>query len=210
MKSSILILVFLIVPFVLFSASSPKDVKFSKGKIFFQNGDTVNVYIKVAKLYDLQSGIQYLDTAGNEHSLLPSKAKGFCLLYKNETLYFESRKDLKMVLFSSKKSKSSFVNKVSGGNMPLYYFVEKKLVMDGIDQVSVEFPHYMILLNQEWISISTKYFVNDFRKLVSSLKGEYNAEQMKALMNEIIDGKYKFEDTPVVVEKFRKIPVAEN
>ena len=138
MKSSILILVFLIVPFVLFSASSPKDVKFSKGKIFFQNGDTVNVYIKVAKLYDLQSGIQYLDTAGNEHSLLPSKAKGFCLLYKNETLYFESRKDLKMVLFSSKKSKSSFVNKVSGGNMPLYYFVEKKLVMDGIDQVSVE------------------------------------------------------------------------
>ena len=210
MKTTALILFFAFVSFGLFSDDIAKDVKYSRGKIFLQNNDTVDVYVKVESLYNMQSSIQYVDSTGNEYFLLPSNASGFCLLYKNDTMYFESRKDLKMVLFSSKKSKSSFIHRVSNGNLPLYYFVEKELVSDGIDQVLADFPRYMVLLDQEWFSITVKYFVSDFKKLISNLKGEYNMEQMKALMNEIEDGKYKFEDTPLIIERSNKIPAAHN
>ena|GEM_PF-1060794 len=210
MKTTALILFFAFVTFGLFSDDMAKDVKYSRGKIFLPNNDTLDVYIKVESLYNMQSGIQYVDSTGNEYSLIPSKAKGFCLLYKNDTMYFESRKDLKMVLFSSRKSKSSFIHRISNGNLPLYSFVEKKLVRDGIDQVLADFPRYMVLLDQEWFSITVKYFVSDLKRLFSNLKGEYNAEQMKALMNEIEDGKYKFEDTPLIIERSNKIPAAHN
>ena len=166
MKTSALIIFFAFVPFGLFSNEIAKDVKYSRGKIFLKNNDTVDVYVKVESLYNMQSGIQYVDSTWNEYSLIPSKASGFCLLYQNDTMYFESRKDLKMVLFSSKKSKSSFIHRVSNGNLPLYYFVDKELVMDGIDQVSADFPRYMVLLDQEWFSITVKYFVSDFKKLI--------------------------------------------
>lgn len=56
----------------------------------------------------------------------------------------------------------------------------------------------MILQNMEWFLITDKFFVNYFKKLISNLKGEYNAEQMNALMNEIENGKYKFKDTTLV------------
>ena len=138
MKTTALFIIFIIVPVCLFSQQIAKDGKYSKGKIFLQNNDTVNVYVKVESIYNMQDGILYLDSVGNEHPLLPSKAFGFCLLYKNDTMNFESRKDLNMVLFVSKKTKNNFVYRISGGSLPLYYFIEKQLVMDGIDQVQAD------------------------------------------------------------------------
>ena len=125
-------------------------------------------------------------------------------------MYFESRKDLNMVLFVSKKTKNNFIYRISGGSLPLYYFIEKQLVMDGIDQVQAERPRYLVLFDQDWYPISSKYFVGEFRKLFSNLKEKYNAKEMKVLLNEILDGKYNFEDTPAVIERLRKIPSAQN
>lgn len=210
MRTSLLIFILVIVPFCLFSEAIVKDGKYSKGKIFFQKNDTLNVYVKVESIYNMQDGIHYLDSTGNEHSLLPSKATGFCLLYKNDTMYFESRKDLNLVLFVSKKTKHKFVYRVSDGSLPLYYFVEKQLVMDGIDQVQADRPRYLVVFDDEWYSISSKYFINEFRKLFSNLKGTYDARELKALLNEIADGKYNFEDTPAIIERLSKIPVSQN
>ncbi len=210
MKTSLLLFIFIIVPFCLFSQQIVKDGKYSMGKIFLQKSDTVNVYVKVESIYNMQDGIQYLDSAGNEHSLLPSKALGFCLLYKNDTMYFESRKDLNMVLFVSRKTKNNFVYRISGGSLPLYYFIEKQLVMDGIDQVQADRPRYLVLFDQDWYPISSKYFIGEFQKLFSNLKDVYNAKEMKVLLNEIIDGKYSFEETPAVIDRLSKLTKAQN
>lgn len=208
MKTNILIFIFGIIPFWLFSNIDAKDVKYSRGKIYLPNNDTVNVYVRSESIYNMQSGIHYLDSTGTEHSLVPTKAKGFVLLYKNDTMEFESRKDLKMVLFTSKKSKSSFIYRVSNGHLPLFYFVEKQLVMDGIDQVLSDFPRYMILLDQEWFSVTPKSFVSDLKKLVSNLKGELNTDQINLLWKDVVDEKYKFGDTPLFIERLNKIPAA--
>lgn len=210
MKTITLALLFAIVPFLLFSDPATKDDKYTRGKIFLQNNDTINVYIKVASLSQMQSGIQYVDSIGKEHSLLPSKAKGFCLLNKNNTLYLESRRDLKTVLLPSKKSKSCFIYRVSNANIPLYYYIEEQLVMKGIDMIKVDSPRYMILFDQEWISLTPKYFVSDFRSLVSNLKGDLDSEKLNALLQKVIDGEYKFDDTPIVIESLNKIPAAKN
>ena len=210
MKTTALIFILVIVPFCLFSQQIVKDGKYSKGKIFLQKNDTMNVYVKVESIYNMQDGIQYLDSAGKEHSLLPSKSLGFRLLYKNDTMYFESRKYLNMVLFVSKKTKSNFIYRVSGGSLPLYYFIEKKLVMDGIDQVQADRPRYLVLFDQDWYPISSKYFTGEFQKLFSNLKDVYNAKEMKALLDEIVDGKYNFEETPAVIERLSKMTKAQN
>jgi len=210
MKIALLILIFAISPFWLFSDEKTKDTKYSRGKIYLLNNDTVDVYVKSEPVYDMQGGIHYLDSTGTAFSLLPSKAKGFSLLYKNDTMNFESRKDLKMVLFTSKKSKSNFIYWVSNGSLPLYYFVEKQLVMDGIDQVKVDVPRYMVLVDQDWFSITSKSYAADFTRLISNLKEVYNNEQMKALLTEVADGKYKFDDTPLVIARLTKIPAFKN
>lgn len=61
----------------------------------------------------------------------------------------------------------------------------------------------MVLMNQKWFSITKKYFVNDFKKLILNLKGVYNGKQIHALMNVIEDGKYTFQDTPLILERFK-------
>lgn len=125
-------LFFAIVPFSLFSNINAKDVKYPLGG----DNDTINVCIKVDSIYNMQSSIQYVDSTGNDYSLDPSKTMGFCLYYNNDRMYFESRKNLKMILFGLKKSRSSFIQQVSTGNLTLCYFVKKKLVMDGVDMIS--------------------------------------------------------------------------
>ena len=208
MKYNALLLFLLLVPMWLSADEKVKDVKYSRGKVFLQNGDTVNAYIKSEALYNLQSGIQCLDSLGNEYSLLPSNSKGFCMMFKKDTMYFESRRDLKTVLFTSKKSKSSFIYRISNGKLPLYYFVEKGLKMDGIDQVTVELPRYLILLDQEWYSLTKKYFVNDFKKLVTNLKGVLDKEQLDKLYFEVADEKFEFDNAPLLLEKLNKMPAA--
>ncbi len=208
MKTKALIIMLALVPFWLFSEVSAKDNKYSRGKIFLLNNDTIEVFIRSEPLFNLQNGIHYLDSTKRECSMLPANSKGFCLIYKNDSMYFESRKDLKLVLLSSKKSKSSFVHRVSTGNLPLYYFVEKQLVMNGIDQVSSEYPRYIVLHDQEWYSLTPKNFISDFKKLISNLKGVFDSARMQALLQEVADAKYNFETTPLLIEKLKQIPAA--
>ncbi len=206
MKTKALIIMLSFIPFWLFSEVSAKDNRYSRGKIFLLNNDTIDVFIRSEPLFNLQNGIHFLDSTKKERSLLPANSKGFCLIYDNDSMYFESRKDLKLVLLTSKKSKSSFIHRISTGNLPLFYFIEKQLVMVGIDQVLSEFPRYIVLHDQEWYSLTPKYFVTDFKKLISALKGVYNTARMQVLLQEVADEKYNFETTPVLIEKLKQIP----
>jgi hypothetical protein len=210
MKYNVLMFILLIIPMWLLSDEISKDLKYAHGKLFLQNNDTINVYIKVESIYKMQSEIQYIDTTGHEFILLPSKAKGFCLMYQNDTMYFESSRDLKMVLFTSKKAKSSFIYRISNGKLPLFYVVEKELKMDGFDQITVDAPRYLILLDQEWYPITPKYFVSDFNKIFSNLKSEYDAKQLKLLQNEIVERNFMFDHTPIIISKLNMIPSIKN
>lgn len=210
MKNIVLMLIFALSPFFLSADEISKDLTYAHGKLFLQNNDTINVYIKVESIYKMQNGIQYVDTVGHEFTLLPNKAKGFCLMYKNDTMYFESRKDLKMVLFTSKRTKSSFIYRISNGKLPLFYYVEKELKMDGIDQVTVDTPRYLILLDNEWFSLTKKYFASDFKKLISNLKGVLNKGQMDKLYYDVADEKFNFDNAPLLIEKLNNIPEANN
>ena len=202
MKKYILSFLLIIISTVLFASDPVQNVKYSHGKIYLQNKDTIEVYIKNESLFKMQSGIHYLDKTGHEISLSPSKATGFSLFYKDDTLLFESRTDINPFVFTSKKDRSSFINRVSTGKLPLYYFINEKFFMEGKDMVTADIPVYMIPFNQDWFSISEENFVNDFKKLISRLKREYDENQLNALLLKLAKGNYKFEETPLIIEKF--------
>lgn len=201
MKTLILLLVF--APLFMQAVNLiPKD-KYAHGKIFLLNHDSVEVYIKIDKIYNLQNGIQYVDTTGKEFTLKPENARGFKLVYPNETMVFESRNDLGSALFQSKNKNYSFVLRVFNGNLPLYYFIETKLAMDGIDQVEQERSRYFVRFGGEWYSFSKENFKNDGKKLLSLLKREgYNTKNLRLNLD---TGLFKFEDTPIFISECAKL-----
>ena len=174
----------------------PKD-KYAHGQIFLLNNDTLSVYVKIENISDLQNGIQYVDTTGKELTLKPENSRGFILVYPNDTMFFESRNDMGSALFQSKKKNYSFVHRVFSGKLPLYFFIEIKLVMDGMDQVEQERPRYFVRFRGEWYPITKENFKNDGRKLLSLLKREgYNTKNLNSKLDADL---YKFEDTPIFI-----------
>jgi len=117
----------------------PKE-QYAHGMIYLLNRDTIEAYIKVKEIVKMQERIELIDTAGFEYSVKPSQAAGFCLLFPEDTMVFESRDDLVNAIFKSKKEPYSFLLRLKEGNMPLYYFFEEKLEMSGVDQIWVEKP----------------------------------------------------------------------
>lgn len=148
----------------------------------------------------MQKGIQYVDSKGFEYTTDPFKAKGFWLIYQEDTMVFESRSDIDKALFQPKKASTCFVLRIKKGNLPLYYFLDERLEMDGIDQVLREKPFYLLWFKEEWYPISKEHFTNDFRKVISMLKKAGFENEIKELVANFIEAKYKFEDTPEVIK----------
>ncbi len=205
MKTNLLFLLLVIVPFCLVANDlKPKD-KYATGKVFLLNNDTVNVYIKVETLYNMQNGIQYVDTMGVEHVLKPSEAKGFSLIYPSEIMIFESRHDLTKVVFQPRNPDHYFVPRILEGKLTLYYFIEKKLVMDGIEQVEAEKARYLVRYSEEWYPVTKEYFNVSCRKIFTVLKREGFGTQIKALVREFDAEKYQYEDTPALINKCNQL-----
>ena len=210
MKTKLLFLSLVIISFCLFANDLLSKDKYAHGKVFLMNHDTLNVYVKVESLYNMQNGIQYVDSIGIEHLLNPAKAKGFNLVYSDGTMVFESRNDLTKVLFQLKNPGYYFVQRILDGKLSLYYFVEKKLVMEGIDQVLIEKARYFVRINEEWYTITKEYFKNDCRKIFSILKREGFVNEIKAMINDIDSDKYKYEDTPTIIDRCNHLILSGN
>lgn len=205
MKTKLFLLILTIIPIGLIADDLlPKD-KYANGKLFLINKEVSDVYIKVEPIYAMQQGITYVDPKGMEYKTDPFKAKGFWLIYPGDTMVFESRNDIDKALFQSKRSSQSFVLRIQKGNMPLYYFVDERLEMDGIDQVLRQKMYYILRFNDEWYPISKEHFTNDFRKVISSLKKAGFENEIKSVFSDFIEAKYKFEDTPELIKLFEKL-----
>jgi hypothetical protein len=202
MKLLTLILFGVTVTFSLFAKEKDKNAKYAHGQVFLLNNDTMSVYIKIEKISQMQNGIQYVDSMGMEFELKPFDAKGFNLIYPDDTIYFESRNDLDRALFQSKKKDWYFVHQALKGKLSLYYFIESKLEMEGLDQILIEKSLYFVWYKNVWYKISEELFKNDFKKFGTVLKRDGFEDKIKTLLTEIIAGEYKFEDTPLLISKF--------
>jgi hypothetical protein len=205
MKKGLFILMMVIIPYFLFAHElQPKD-KYANGKVFLLNKSVSDIYIKVETISRMQKGIQYVDSKGFEYATDPFKANGFWLIYPEDTMVFESRSDIYKALFQPKKASTCFVLRVKKGRLPLYYFLDERLEMDGIDQVLREKPYYLLQFKEEWYPISKEHFTNDFRKVISILKKAGFEKEIKELIAGFIEAKYKFEDTPEVIKLCEKL-----
>ncbi len=170
--------------------------EYAIGKVFLVNNDTLSVYIKIDRLINLQNSIMYVDTTtGKEYILKPEKAKGFCLIYPDDTMYFESIPDFQRALFHAKYKKVFFVHCLQKGKIPLYYFVDIKLVKEGLDMVPTERGRYFALFRDEWFPVSKESYWTDSRKILSALKSFAVPKEWKDLVLKVDSSQLKFEDT---------------
>jgi hypothetical protein len=203
-----------IVSFILLMALAPishfagdllQKEQYANGKVFLLNKSVSDVYIKVESIAKMQKGVQYVDSKGLEYNTDPFKAKGFWLIYPEDTMVFESRNDIDKALFQPKKASTCFVLRIQKGNLPLYYYLDERLEMEGIDQVLREKPYYLLRFREEWYPISKEHFTNDFRKVISMLKKAGFESELKEMIAGFIEAKYKFEDTPEVIKLCEKL-----
>ncbi len=192
-------------PFILLAGTIDPKEQYAHGMIFLLNRDTIEAYIKVEKIVKMQEQIEFIDTAGFEYSVKPSQAAGFCLLFPEDTMVFESRDDLVNAIFKSKKEPYSFVLRLKEGNMPLYYFYEEKLEMSGVDQILVEKPRYLALFRNVLHPIRRKYFKNDVRKIYLLMRREGFGNEIDELMNDVEKNKYSYEETPKTISRIDAI-----
>ncbi|MBL7969789.1 MAG: hypothetical protein JNK09_22495 [Prolixibacteraceae bacterium] len=192
-----MLFVFLGIVFLCTEAYStfPKE-KYALGKLFFINNDTMSVYVKIDKIINLQNGIAYVDSMGREYHLKPDDARGFCLIYPNDTMFFESITDFQKALFQPKNRKAFFVHRLQTGKISLYYFIDTKLEMDGIDQVSAERGRYFAHFKGEWFPVSNENYWSDFRKILSVIKKDSQPNEWKSVTLKVDSSELKFEDTP--------------
>jgi len=199
------ILFLAIAPLSLFAGDLLQKEKYANGKVFLLNKSVSDVYIKVESIAKMQKGVQYVDSKGLEYDTDPFKANGFWLIYPEDTMVFESRNDIDKALFQPKKASTCFVLRVQKGNLPLYYYLDERLEMDGIDQVLREKPYYLLRFKEEWYPISKEHFTNDFRKVLAVFKKAGFENEIKEVVTNFIEAKYLFEDTPQIVKQCERL-----
>jgi hypothetical protein len=200
MKIVCFILSIALAPLSLFAGDLLQKEQYANGKVFLLNKSVSDVYIKVESIAKMQKGVQYVDSKGLEYNTDPFKANGFWLIYPEDTMVFESRNDIDKALFQPKKASTCFVLRVQKGNLPLYYYLDERLEMEGIDQVLREKPYYLIRFKEEWYPISKEHFTNDFRKVLAVFKKAGFENEIKEVVANFVEAKYLFEETPKIVE----------
>lgn len=205
MKIVCFILFLAIAPLSLFAGDLLQKEKYANGKVFLLNKSVSDVYIQVESIAKMQKSVQYVDSKGMEYTTDPFKANGFWLIYPEDTMVFESRSDIDKALFQPKKASTCFVLRVKKGRLPLYYFLDERLEMDGIDQVLREKPYYLLRFSEEWYPISKEHFTNDFRKVLAVFKKAGFENEIKEVVANFVEAKYLFEDTPQIVRQCERL-----
>jgi len=190
MKSIVCLLLF-IFPLSLWSNSFQKEkTAYRKGGIISLNNDTISADIKVVSILDFQKEVNFIDAGGKKKSFKPKMIEGFFLIAENDTMAFESRNDIQIGAFPSKKG--NFVYRVSNDICPLYFYLTTKMNNIGVEVAMTEVPHYMVRIDYR----SYHYQESNFEECVSIFKDN------RMLVKDIQDNKYSFSDFPEIVARY--------
>ena len=192
MKTTLLLLI-LLLPICVFSQTN-QDVNpdYLPGGIISLNNDTILVDIKLESILVLQDKVKFIDASGTKKSFKPPIIKGFYFDVDDGGMVFESRNDVRVSAFPSKYG--YFVNRVSNGICPLYYFELQKMKSVGMESKMVKVPYFLILKNNSWEYVNS----DSFEDCINIFSDDI------ILVSNIKSGKYTFDDIPKMVEKYCK------
>jgi len=190
MKTTLLILVFL-VPFTLLGEENQKKKQnYKSGGIISLNNDTIQAQIKMESILKYQTEVKFIDGGGKRKSFKPGVINGFFIDNEGERTIFESRDDIRISVFPSKKG--NFVLRISNDVYPLYYFVTTKMKNTGIESEMVEVPHYLVHMDYRWYH----YNQDNFEDCALIFK------DVRSLAKDIEKNKYDFNDFPEIVDRY--------
>ena len=192
MKTTLLLL-FIILSLTAFSSSFQKKKQgYLPGAIISLNNDTIYADIKSDKILKLQTAVKFIDDGGKKKTFKPGMINGFYYETEEGKMFFESRDDIRISIFPSKKG--NFVHRISNDIYPLYYFETSRMENTGPESVMVAVPHYLVYLDFRWYHYNKDNF-EDCDKLF---------KDVRSLSRDIQNNKYRFEDFPEIVERYCK------
>lgn len=184
-------LLILALPLFTFADFNTKQKQgYSKGGIISLNNDTIAASIKMENILKLQNEVKFIDSGGKKKSFKPSLIKGYFIETENGRVNFESRDDIRISVFPSKKG--NFVLRLSDDIYPLYYFVTKKMENTGIESEMTEIPHYLVHMDYRWFH----YEKDNYKEVAKIFKED------RALVKDIKQGRYNFGDFSEIVDRY--------
>lgn len=190
MKTTLFLFVMLLSATLLGSTKQKLKSGYQPGGIISLNNDTIAADIKFESILKLQNEVKFIDAGGKKKSFKPGVISGFFVNTNNGKLIFESRDDIRISVFPSKKG--DFVLRVSKDIYPLYYFVTTKMINTGIESEMVEVPHYLVRMDYRWFH----YNKDNFEDCVKLFKDD------RSLVKDIEKSKYQFSDFPEIVARY--------
>ncbi len=188
---AIIISLILIASYASFEGVSQKSKPgYYPGGIISLNNDTVFADIKFESIVSLQGRVKFIDAGGKRKSFKPDMIQGFFIKINNKELFFESRDDIKVSVFSPKRG--SFINRISNDIYPLYYYITTRMENTGVESRMVEEPNYLVRMDYRWY----KYNNSNFEDCIEIF------EQDRNLVKDIEKGKYSFIEFPEIVSRY--------
>lgn len=189
---------------VVFSAN-----KYVVARIIMSNNDTVVNLVKQTALHEMQNKIEVKVNDSITSIVYPMDAKSFYTIAgKGDTVRFESNCGLKFGLADNMEDNCYFMMKINSGIIPLYYFSMSKLQSMGTSMQTIQQPSYLVKYKNDWIIIEENNFVSQLKKLIKPFKKQLSGnKQVKitSLEDDLYYKTYKFDDTPMIVEKLNMI-----
>ncbi|MCY1722477.1 hypothetical protein OU798_19160 [Prolixibacteraceae bacterium Z1-6] len=190
MKTIAFLLIF-VIPIPIFANNTQqKRTGYTEGGIISLNNDTIAASIKMENILKLQTEVKFIDAGGKKKSFKPGVINGFFMDTENGRVNFESRDDIRISVFPSKKG--NFVLRLTDDIYPLYYFVTTKMQNTGIESEMTEIPHYLVHMDYRWYHFNE----NNFEDCVTIFKED------KGLVKDIKNERYSFSDFPEIVERY--------
>lgn len=191
MKSLLFILV-VILSYSFTNSDSPQEKdSYFPGGIISLNNDTIKATILLENITKMQNKVRFIDAGGKKKSFKPPMINGFFLETDGGRMVFESRDDIALSAFPSKKG--HFYYRVSNELYPLYYFVNTEMVNTGIESEMVEVKNYLIQMNLRWYQFTKENYKDYCEKLFNS---------NRALVRDIENDQYKFEQFPDILHRY--------
>lgn len=173
-----------------FDAASQENERYFPGGIISLNNDTIKANILLEHITKMQNKVRFIDAGGKKKSFKPPMINGYFLETDGGKMIFESRNDITLSAFPSKKG--HFYYRVNDDLYPLYYFVNTKMVNTGIESEMEEVKSYLIRMNMRWHEFTEENY-KDCVKLFST---------NRSLVNDIENNAYQFEDFPEIVHRY--------
>jgi len=190
MRTFLLTLILVLSTQVIFSQPGKKDKRYFPGGIISLNNDTIQANILLENITKMQNEVKFIDAGGKKKSFKPPMINGFFLETEEGKMIFESRDDIILSAFPSKKG--HFYYRVSNEVILLYFYVTTRMENTGIESEMVEVKNYLLRKNLRW-QLFTKENYKDCVKLF---------DDNRSLVRDIENNQYEFEQFPEIIHRY--------